>query len=63
MDGAQVSVLKEPHEVGLAGLLQGHYGRALEPQIGLEILGDLPDQTLEWKLTDEQLRRFLVPRT
>lgn len=26
MDGAQVGVLKEPHQVGLAGLLQCHHG-------------------------------------
>ena len=56
VDGAEVGVLKQPDQVGLAGLLQGHHGRALEPQVGLEVLGDLTDQPLEGELPDEQLR-------
>ena len=56
VDGAEVGVLEQPDQVGLAGLLQGHHGRALEPQVGLEVLGDLTDQPLEWELPDEQLR-------
>ena len=60
MDGAEVSVLEEADQVGLAGLLQGHDGGALEAQIGLEILSDLPDQALEGQLADEQLSGFLV---
>ncbi|XP_062913355.1 uncharacterized protein LOC134351172 [Mobula hypostoma] len=32
VDGAQVGVLKEPHQVSFTGLLQGHDGRALEAQ-------------------------------
>ena len=55
MDGAKVGVLEQPDQVGLAGLLQGHHGRALEPQVRLEVLGDLTDQPLEGKLPDEQL--------
>ena len=60
MDGAQVGVLEESHQVGLAGLLQSHHGRALEAQVGLEVLGDLTDETLEGKLADEQLSGLLV---
>jgi hypothetical protein len=29
--------------------------------IYLEVLSDLTNETLEWKFTDEELRRFLVP--
>ena len=47
VDGAHVGVLEEPHEVRLRRLLQGHHGGALEPQVGLEVLGDLADQVLE----------------
>ena len=61
VDGAQVGVLEQAHQVGLAGLLQGHHGGALEPQVGLEVLGDFTDQTLEWKLADKELSGFLVP--
>ena len=32
----------------------------LESQVGLEVLGDLTDQTLEGKLSDQELSRFLV---
>ncbi len=60
VDGAQVGVLEETDEVGLAGLLEGHDGGGLEPQVGLEVLGDLPDQALEGKLADEELGGLLV---
>ena len=62
VDGAQVGVLEETHQVGLAGLLQSHHSRALEPQVSLEILGNLTNEPLEWQLPDEELRGLLVPR-
>ena len=61
VDGAQVGVLEQADQVGLAGLLQGHHGGALEPQVGLEVLGDLADQALEGQLADQQLGGLLVP--
>ena len=61
MDGAQVGVLKEANQVGLAGLLESHDGRALEPQVSLEVLGNLPHQALEGQLADEELSGLLVP--
>ena len=61
VDGAQVGVLEQTNKVGLAGLLEGHDGRALEPQVSLEVLGDLTDQALEGQLADEQLSGLLVP--
>ena len=60
VDGAQVGVLKESDQVGLAGLLQSHDGAGLEPQVSLEVLGNLPDEPLEGKLADEELGRLLV---
>ena len=60
VDGAQVGVLEETDQVSLAGLLQGHDGRALETQVGLEVLCDLTDEALERQLADQQLRRLLV---
>ena len=60
VDGAQVGVLKEPDEVGLAGFLEGHDGGALETQVSLEVLGDLTDQALEGQLADEELGGLLV---
>ena len=60
VDGAEVGVLEEPHQVGLGRLLEGHHGAALEAEVGLEVLGDLPDQALEGELPDEELRALLV---
>lgn len=50
VDGAKVGVFKERDEVGLNGLLKGADGRGLESQVGLEVLGDFTDQTLEGEL-------------
>ena len=61
MDGAQVGVLEQTNQVGLAGLLEGHDGRALEPQVSLEVLGDLSHQTLEGQLAEKELGGLLVP--
>ena len=58
---AEIGVLEETDKVGFACFLQGHDSRALEPQVGLEILGDLANQALEGKLSDDQLRGFLIP--
>ena len=60
VDGSQVGVLEEAHEVSLGGLLQGEHGGALEAQVGLEVLGDLTDQALEGQLANEELRALLV---
>ena len=60
MDGAQVGVLEKTNKVGLASLLKGHDGGALEAEIGLEVLGDLTDKTLEGQLADQELGGFLV---
>merc|ERR1719430_2839511 len=49
MDGAEVSVFKESHKVGLACLLKSHHSRALERQLadqqlcGLLVPPDLPE--------------------
>merc|ERR1719285_1241312 len=61
VDGAQVGVLKQTDQVGLAGLLEGADGSGLEPQVGLEVLGNLTNKTLEGQLADEQLSGLLVP--
>jgi len=60
VDGTQVGVLEETDEVSLAGFLESHDSWALETQVGLEVLCDLTNQTLEWQLADQELGRFLV---
>ena len=61
VDGAQVGVLEQTDQVGLAGLLKSHDGGALEAQVSLEVLGDFTHQTLEGELADQKLGRLLVP--
>lgn len=60
MDGAKVGILEEGDEVGLDGLLEGADGGGLEAEVGLEVLGDLTNKTLERKLADQELSRLLV---
>ena len=60
VDRAQIRVLEQADQISLAGLLQGHDGRALEAQIGLEVLSDLPNETLEREFTNQQLGTLLV---
>ena len=40
--------------------LEGTNGLRLEAQIGLEILSNLTDQSLEWEFADQQLSWLLV---
>jgi hypothetical protein len=41
------SLLKERDEVSLGRLLEGHHGRRLEAEVGLEVLSDLTNEALE----------------
>jgi hypothetical protein len=50
VDSAQVCVLEQANQVSLSGLLKRHNCSALEAEIGLEILGDFTNKTLEGKL-------------
>ena len=60
VDGAEIGVLEEPDQVGLARLLQRHHRRALKAQVGFEVLSDLAHQPLERQLANQQLSGFLV---
>jgi len=59
VDGSQVGVLKQANEVRLGSLLERANGRRLEAEVGLEVLGNLADETLERQLADEELGGFL----
>ena len=54
VDGTQVGVIKQPDKVRLCCFLETQYRRRLEPQVCLEILGDLPHQPLKRQFPDEQ---------
>lgn len=60
VDGAQVGVFEQAHQVRLTRLLQSHHSGRLKPQVGLEILRDFTNQTLKWQLPDQKLGALLV---
>ena len=61
MDGAEVGVFKKTDQISLTSFLESHDSGALEPQVGLEVLGNFTNKPLEWQLADEQFRGLLVP--
>ncbi|CAL9192713.1 unnamed protein product, partial [Musa hybrid cultivar] len=60
MDRAEIGVLEEANQIGLGRLLEGRHSGALEPEVRLEVLRDLPHQPLKGQLPDQQLRALLV---
>jgi|SRR3954447_6937129 hypothetical protein len=60
VDGAEVGVLEEGDQVSLNGLLESTNGGGLEAEVGLEVLGNLTNQTLEGELADQELSGLLV---
>jgi histone H3 len=60
VDSAEVGILEEGDEVRLDGLLESADSRALEAEVGLEVLGNLTDETLEGELADQKLSGLLV---
>lgn len=60
VDSAEIGIFKERDKVSLHGLLECTDGRRLEAKIGLEVLRNFTNKTLEWQLADQKLCRFLV---
>jgi hypothetical protein len=60
VDSTQVCIFEKTDKVGLRGFLKGQDGGSLETKIGLEILGNLTDKTLEGQLADEKVSGLLV---
>jgi hypothetical protein len=52
--------LEQGDEISLNGFLESTDGGGLESEIGLEVLGNFPDETLEGEFADQELSRFLV---
>jgi hypothetical protein len=59
VDGAEVSVFEKSNHVGFSGLLEGEDGGALESKVILELRSDFSDESLERKLSDEELGALL----
>ena len=60
VDRAQVGIFEQPNQVRLGRLLQRQHRRRLKTQIRLEILRNLPHETLERQLANQKFRRLLV---
>jgi hypothetical protein len=60
MDSTQVGILEKTDEVCLSCLLKSKNCRSLETKIGLEVLSNLTNKTLEWQLADKKVSRLLV---
>ena len=60
MDGAQVGVFEETDEVALGGFLEGEDSGGLESEVSFELLGDFSDESLERKLSQQQVGGLLV---
>jgi hypothetical protein len=59
VDGAQVGVLEQAHQVRLGRLLQRKDGEGLEAEVGGERLRNLAHEALEGQLADEQVGALL----
>ena len=60
VNGAQIAVFKQPRQVRLRSLLQGHQCHAVKAQVGLDLLPNLSNQALKGQFTKEQLCGPLV---
>ena len=60
MNSAQVGVFEEPNKVGFGSFLFSEESGALEPQVALEILGNLTNKAHEGYSADEQIGAFLI---
>ena len=59
VDGAEVGVLEEADHVSLRGLLESEDGAGLETELVSVLRGDLTDESLEGKFSDEELGALL----
>jgi hypothetical protein len=60
VNGAQVGVFEERHEVSLGGFLESQDGGGLKAQVVLEILCDFADEALEGQLAEQKLGGLLI---
>merc|ERR1719433_1372284 len=60
MDGAQVGIFKKSNQISLGCFLESHDSAGLKPQVGLEILSNFTNKSLEGQLANQKLSRLLV---
>lgn len=59
VDSTQVGVFKQGDQVSFDGFLQSTDSRRLESQVGLEVLSDFSNQSLERQLSDQKFSGLL----
>jgi len=57
---AQIGIFEQADQISFDSLLESKNSGALEAKIGLEILGNFPNQTLEGQLPYQKLGAFLI---
>ena len=60
MDGAQVGIFEKTDQISFSSFLESQDSRALESQISLVVMSDFSDESLERKLSDEEISGLLV---
>ena len=60
VDGTQVGVLEQSNKVSFGSFLERQNSGGLETEIGLEVLSNLTNKTLEGGLADKEIGRLLV---
>jgi hypothetical protein len=60
VDSTQVGIFEKSNKVSLGSFLKGEDSSRLESKIGLEILSDLTNKTLERCFADQEVSRLLV---
>ncbi len=60
VDGAQVGVFEKTNQISFSSFLEGKDSRGLESQVSLVVMSDFSDESLEGKLSDEEISGLLV---
>jgi len=60
VDGAHVGVFEQTDEVSFNSLLEGKESRALESEFAVALVGNILDDSLERKLSDQEVGASLV---
>ena len=60
MNGTEVGVFQKSNEVGLRSFLESHDGGSLESSLGLDVVGNFLNESLERKFSDQKISGSLV---
>jgi len=60
MDGAQIGIFEKTDQISFSSFLKSQNSGALESQISFIVMSDFSDESLERKLSDEEISGLLV---